>query len=152
MRGQVCVFQQLFDGAGITPADAGTSTAVTAKSIVAEDHPRGCGDKSLHLDAITDDAMITPADAGTRLNWAGSCVYPEDHPRGCGDKNRHPACRVQPLGSPPRMRGQGNAHPRKANGNGITPADAGTRNSWTTKMSQHGDHPRGCGDKTACSL
>ena len=95
----------------------------------------------------TKHNRITPADAGTSSSWQKAPVHSWDHPRGCGDKGFEPMDPQVGGGSPPRMRGQGNAHPRKANGNGITPADAGTSVLELFHTSTNKDHPRGCGDK-----
>ena len=95
----------------------------------------------------TKHNRITPADAGTSSSWQKAPVHSWDHPRGCGDKGFEPMDPQVGGGSPPRMRGQGNAHPQKANGNGITPADAGTSVLELFHTSTNKDHPRGCGDK-----
>ncbi len=93
---------------------------------------------------------ITPADAGTSGGLLNRPETIPDHPRGCGDKGFEPMDPQVGGGSPPRMRGQGNAHPQKANGNGITPADAGTSVLELFHTSTNKDHPRGCGDKSGC--
>ncbi len=95
---------------------------------------------------------ITPADAGTRLITMVGLEVNGDHPRGCGDKFHSPNTRHIPQGSPPRMRGQGEAgytnfHPER-----ITPADAGTSYFRGIRDRPYTDHPRGCGDKGAIIL
>ncbi len=68
-------------------------------------------------------------------------------PRGCGDKLVRISAPVSAVGSPPRMRGQGDSGTAHTIYPGITPADAGTRCLDCRPMNQTGDHPRGCGDK-----
>ena len=73
---------------------------------------------------------------------------PEDHPRGCGDKLSTVTAAISPLGSPPRMRGQGETFIQKTSTGRITPADAGTRAESRVPSNGCKDHPRGCGDKS----
>ena len=151
----------------ITPADAGTSLSLSFVPSFVWDHPRGCGDKSPSLRSVLRAlgspprmrgqakqprlacslTRITPADAGTSgglecVRWCHA-----DHPRGCGDKWSHWFHGLNTTGSPPRMRGQAAAGRKRQYIPGITPADAGTRdsNQWTRRSAE--DHPRGCGDK-----
>ena len=90
---------------GITPADAGKTSAAIFCILAARDHPRGCGEngnipcflpaqygspprmrgkpvKSLRK---LKKVRITPADAGkTEFLEQPRCIA-EDHPRGCGE-------------------------------------------------------------------
>ena len=172
MRGQAQRSRRRRYNDGITPADAGTSMLGEDNVSNLEDHPRGCGDKfhlyllwlqlkgspprmrgqGLRNSGISLGSRITPADAGTSfLNRMEEYGF-EDHPRGCGDK---PSCCMRDarmIGSPPRMRGQAQRLPHSSSGRRITPADAGTSLEARRASLEEGDHPRGCGDKTACGL
>ena len=69
-----------------------------------------------------------------------------DHPRACGENSLLDKNSALSIGSPPRMRGK----PRfthKIVGNGrITPAHAGKTNVENSKLCNHRDHPRACGE------
>ena len=146
MRGQAAGPWGIAAGAGITPADAGTSTGSQNGVSNYMDHPRGCGDKGAHFPVTSlrlgspprmrgqawpqnnfpVSRYITPADAGTSLVPAPKSLSCQDHPRGCGDKCTRLQMRRPRSGSPPRMRGQvGVEIPPDTLGR-ITPADAGT--------------------------
>ena len=134
---------------------------------VPKDHPRGCGDKGeasarpvsadgspprMRGQVCGDGTLnrrirITPADAGTSCATEGNEKREKDHPRGCGDKRQRHCYVLSPVGSPPRMRGQGGGRMDKSNKTGITPADAGTRPRIGQCFPVSQDHPRGCGDK-----
>ncbi len=151
----------------ITPADAGTRGFFQQEVCGNGDHPRGCGDKSAgmvrsiggygspprmrgqvqNLRNKLSGCRITPADAGTSCATEGNEKREKDHPRGCGDKRQRHCYVLSPVGSPPRMRGQGGGRMDKSNKTGITPADAGTRPRIGQCFPVSQDHPRGCGDK-----
>ncbi len=99
------------------------------------------------IQADVSDGRITPADAGTSCATEGNEKREKDHPRGCGDKRQRHCYVLSPVGSPPRMRGQGGGRMDKSNKTGITPADAGTRPRIGQCFPVSQDHPRGCGDK-----
>ena len=148
VRGQVWNQWRMRCCRGITPADAGTSLPLMPAEMVTKDHPRGCGDKSrsgreplkpkgspprMRGQEATcwfwkDHFRITPADAGTSRLLEAPSSHSPDHPRGCGDKYPDGSRMVVMLGSPPRMRGQGNVTRLHHSDLRITPADAGTRN------------------------
>ncbi len=90
---------------------------------------------------------ITPADAGTSRRSDSVSGRVKDHPRGCGDKFTTLTSVKSSAGSPPRMRGQVTIITQIQAPNGITPADAGTRNFGYCSGPRTWDHPRGCGDK-----
>ena len=72
---------------------------------------------------------ITPAYAGKSLPIRHFCINMEDHPRLCGEKAPHWTGKSVLLGSPPPMRGKGQAvldFLRRAR---ITPAYAGKSSS-----------------------
>ena len=167
MRGQAKQPRLACSLTRITPADAGTSGGLECVRWCHADHPRGCGDKL--FDAFVYAALngspprmrgqvqnlrnklsgcrITPADAGTSCATEGNEKREKDHPRGCGDKRQRHCYVLSPVGSPPRMRGQGGGRMDKSNKTGITPADAGTRPRIGQCFPVSQDHPRGCGDK-----
>ena len=90
---------------------------------------------------------ITPADAGTSVFPDFDTLVAVDHPRGCGDKLVRISAPVSAVGSPPRMRGQGDSGTAHTIYPGITPADAGTSLFLFASFAIVRDHPRGCGDK-----
>ena len=70
-----------------------------------------------------------------------------DHPRVCGEK--HSLCDnvLEPVGSPPRMRGKDYRDIQSKQAGGITPAYAGKRSAGAEGVVFDGDHPRVCGEK-----
>ena len=167
MRGQATCYLLFGMYLRITPADAGTRGRLLHARCPQTDHPRGCGDKSAgmvrsiggygspprmrgqvqNLRNKLSGCRITPADAGTSCATEGNEKREKDHPRGCGDKRQRHCYVLSPVGSPPRMRGQGGGRMDKSNKTGITPADAGTRPRIGQCFPVSQDHPRGCGDK-----
>ena len=149
MRGQATCYLLFGMYLRITPADAGTRGRLLHARCPQTDHPRGCGDKSAgmvrsiggygspprmrgqvqNLRNKLSGCRITPADAGTSCATEGNEKREKDHPRGCGDKRQRHCYVLSPVGSPPRMRGQGGGRMDKSNKTGITPADAGTSSS-----------------------
>ena len=94
---------------------------------------------------------ITPADAGkTRASIYAFCDC-KDHPRGCGEN----ATLRQPIGatrgSPPRMRGKLSATPHCRIQGRITPAGAGKTMKEVPCVCVDEDHPRRCGENSACT-
>ena len=132
----------------ITPAHAGKTVSSSVPLLRCADHPRACGENSLHARRVhlvhgSPPRMrgkrashrprrwrrrITPAHAGKTLVHSGGCLPSADHPRACGENvlsSRKPEAKA---GSPPRMRGK-RAHYVKTLGSGrITPAHAGKTN------------------------
>ena len=167
MRGQdvSAILDEL--GEWITPADAGTRSFASQCSEAGEDHPRGCGDKTItflfqssgmgspprmrgqdpNMKRVFAYLRITPADAGTSNSCHSSASDGEDHPRGCGDKAGLKPINAETVGSPPRMRGQVGNRRNKDVPLRITPADAGTSHRRIYAHRFPRDHPRGCGDK-----
>ena len=68
---------------------------------------------------------ITPAYAGKRRRTPTQPRKPRDHPRVCGEMSFAVLIVCIALGSPPRMRGKEEGHPRSQGSQGITPAYAG---------------------------
>ena len=64
MRGKHCDAVSCVDTLGITPADAGKTSALRALLASEEDHPRGCGENEGGEMNILLPIWITPADAG----------------------------------------------------------------------------------------
>ena len=146
MRGQQSSGQNEPRLRGITPADAGTTSAGQAAGLYNRDHPRGCGDNFLGIFRVAlfrgspprmrgqpdydtrlpDSHGITPADAGTTKLGIVHSVQCTDHPRGCGDNGSCGRICIPDVGSPPRMRGQLSSSPLTVLPSRITPADAGT--------------------------
>ena len=65
----------------------------------------------------------------------------------CGEKRDRAGAGVSDLGSPPRVRGKGQALENVKSWDRITPACAGKRRCRRGKSSQYWDHPRVCGEK-----
>ena len=152
---------------GITPAYAGKSPRARCISCNSEDHPRVCGEKTVHLCAFQTSPgspprmrgkacpprpggrgrRITPAYAGKRPPAVAFLGPHRDHPRVCGEKTSG-CCFLGPSsGSPPRMRGKAQAEQVRRFLNGITPAYAGKSVSRLLRKASLWDHPRVCGEK-----
>ena len=91
-------------------------------------------------DGVNDSAQavtgITPAYAGKRT-LVGECPKPLwDHPRVCGEKNNTAKTYSNMEGSPPRMRGKGQAACEVVVEFWITPACAGKSCSSSVSSSQ----------------
>ena len=157
--------------AGITPACAGKSSAPFSPTASAWDHPRVCGEKLLlpppdppllgspprvrgkatpSFCAVTDTG-ITPACAGKSGVDFDFYGWQEDHPRVCGEKCMRSKATLQPLGSPPRVRGKVSVNVPIFALQRITPACAGKRPQRGFFQSLQWDHPRVCGEKTTIS-
>ena len=90
---------------------------------------------------------ITPAYAGKRLLERPLDTVGRDHPRLCGEKRRHALLSRKGSGSPPPMRGKGQARRTGHRGTGITPAYAGKSCRYGRPHTAARDHPRLCGEK-----
>ena len=90
---------------------------------------------------------ITPACAGKSWSFRDERTRYKDHPRVCGEKRDRAGAGVSDLGSPPRVRGKGQALENVKSWDRITPACAGKRRCRRGKSSQYWDHPRVCGEK-----
>ncbi len=92
------------------------------------------------------NARITPAHAGSISSTNSSVCSAKDHPRACGE-HRTGNFRLYGIkGSPPRMRGASSGIVGNDRANRITPAHAGSINTWSGGQRQHRDHPRACGE------
>ena len=145
MRGKVSTRVSLPSASGITPAYAGKSFLTLPPYFVNKDHPRLCGEKfcaavmpsmlagspppmrgkAVRCAVRKSCRRITPAYAGKSAFLRLSDKPRRDHPRLCGEKIPpwSGACSI--LGSPPPMRGKGQAFSGRIRKAGITPAYAG---------------------------
>ena len=172
MRGKVTRSASGSVGNGITPACAGKSQLACHPGGKGWDHPRVCGEKDVtEMFAAQEQGSpprvrgkeilprmwntplgITPACAGKRF---GLCIFygtAQDHPRVCGEKKGYTKNRKSTPGSPPRVRGKGNARPYIPPCRGITPACAGKSWYWNCYWYWNWDHPRVCGEKVTRKL
>ena len=153
---------------GIIPAGAGKRLACSDLSILAGDHPRGCGEKFLARLAKSRWAgssprvrgkatinslrqafqRIIPAGAGKSRRRFGTPCQRRDHPRGCGEKSCAPRVSRTRPGSSPRVRGKVTSGITASFRLRIIPAGAGKRHFWRFWGKISEDHPRGCGEKT----
>ena len=90
---------------------------------------------------------ITPAYAGKRVSAASVFSPFKDHPRLCGEKINVPHESKAQQGSPPPMRGKGDAMLFAYHMLGITPAYAGKSFHRVPVFQRLQDHPRLCGEK-----
>ena len=77
-----------------------------------------------------------------------SGIY-EDHPHAYGDKLQESRTLLRPLGSSPRVWGQGLSALHGGNFARIIPTRMGTRISSTTNVAEREDHPHAYGDKSS---
>ena len=167
MRGEELAVMLVFGMPRITPACAGRREPRCQNCKTQTDHPRVCGEKLVTAwrtsrgigspprvrgeDVRNADKSqglgITPACAGRSLTQARRCATIEDHPRVCGEKAVVNPRFQSARGSPPRVRGEGEAAGLCIKYARITPACAG-RSRWKRRGAcQLGDHPRVCGEK-----
>ena len=156
----------------ITPACAGKSVLFNIYQVIAEDHPRVCGEKARTL-IVQDEPQgspprvrgkaalwrvsrplfrITPACAGKSAKAERTSRCSWDHPRVCGEKDLVSRQLHFSTGSPPRVRGKGAIGATGRQTAGITPACAGKRSFASGRSFAVWDHPRVCGEKilTSC--
>ena len=169
MRGKVLDFVHGGLHRGITPAYAGKSSFLLPSGNISKDHPRVCGEKRQRKTpkknglgspprmrgkgqsaaGFSSRPGITPAYAGKRGRGCRGRGGNWDHPRVCGEKAARRAAVLKGLGSPPRMRGKGEAAHRGLPFGGITPAYAGKRKQNCDVTGTQRDHPRVCGEKSS---
>ena len=92
---------------------------------------------------------ITPAYAGKSFSVEAATSENRDHPRLCGEKVELLQSRRRYAGSPPPMRGKALRPFFRKPCLWITPAYAGKSRAIKSIFSNHGDHPRLCGEKAA---
>ena len=138
VRGKAIGIVRDAEGDGITPACAGKSSARHWKRPATRDHPRVCGEKGKKPSQVTLEKGspprvrgkvlhqrpelcshgITPACAGKRHPCKVYRVAVQDHPRVCGEKIITRARLTMWAGSPPRVRGKQEGHPRSQGSQG----------------------------------
>ena len=126
MRGKVPFIFPVVGVVRITPAYAGKSVFLLYPALIAEDHPRLCGEKQQialepadmtgspppmrgkvpRLSQRRRPLRITPAYAGKRHFYAKKYTKMRDHPRLCGEKQSRMHQKLLLRGSPPPMRGK----------------------------------------------
>ena len=169
MRGEVADSLALDVHVGITPACAGRRRTFFRYFVNSKDHPRVCGEKYLNYvftipppgspprvrgedlrqASLKADRGITPACAGRRSAINQFVDMVKDHPRVCGEKFYRFFSHIQPMGSPPRVRGEAGQAVDDVQPAGITPACAGRRAELSIVPDLSEDHPRVCGEKYA---
>ena len=105
--------------------------------------------KQIIYDINGQAKRITPAYAGKTRTLHEKKPTPKDHPRVCGENQKYIHQSVNPVGSPPRMRGKHNIQRHQIKSARITPAYAGKTNGDTKALTACSDHPRVCGENTA---
>ncbi len=98
------------------------------------------------------NSRITPAYAGKSYRFFVVACDDWDHPRLCGEKRRHALLSRKGSGSPPPMRGKGQARRTGHRGTGITPAYAGKSRPVRIRLHRWRDHPRLCGEKFCAAV
>ena len=167
VRGKAVQLAKWQRPAGITPACAGKRLSSIYSNLKGKDHPRVCGEKSMHREPHKMKrgspprvrgkenktnidrtlAGITPACAGKRTTNRSGALKHWDHPRVCGEKKETMKNSPDYMGSPPRVRGKDRQPKTTKRPSGITPACAGKRLLRNCSPLQFGDHPRVCGEK-----
>ena len=112
---------------GIIPTRVGTRKLFTCNLFGIGDHPHACGDKKsasslstlvrgssprvwgqvLNGGIYRQMGRIIPTRVGTRLSPRGLSLTARDHPHACGDKITGSGVMLSPIGSSPRVWGQG---------------------------------------------
>ena len=107
MRGKVQAVPQIISAIRITPAYAGKSSQIPMRILLAKDHPRLCGEKSIAIELVREtlgspppmrgkvknnlasagSSGITPAYAGKSIAEEIGKINDKDHPRLCGEKS-----------------------------------------------------------------
>ena len=100
---------------------------------------------------VSKDYRITPAHAGNSPAGRKAFLRPQDHPRPCGEQSLPISSICPTAGSPPPMRGTGDANGFVADYFRITPAHAGNSFIFTSPSPCRWDHPRPCGEQAYAS-
>ena len=125
VRGKVKEVEQMKAYSRITPACAGKRSLPPVRLPERRDHPRVCGEKCSASWTVNLRQRITPACAGKSCNGGDCWRCLRDHPRVCGEKEHRDESYGFLLGSPPRVRGKGQAQSVATYPPRITPACAG---------------------------
>ena len=91
---------------------------------------------------------ITPACAGRSCLRLRLDSFLMDHPRVCGEKAFLARVDCLVIGSPPRVRGEGESHVGRGGRSRITPACAGRSPKRFSRSTPGSDHPRVRGEKS----
>ena len=152
MRGKAPMVWSLTGAPGITPAYAGKSCRRLERRSGKEDHPRMCGEKQIK-GFKHDGHMGSPPHVRGKgeLSRAGASTS-KITPAYAGKSWNSLALKCLLMGSPPRMRGKADGHRKARRRTRITPAYAGKRQPLPGWSKSERDHPRVCGEKTACGL
>ncbi len=84
VRGKPCCFTFPMKGSGITPAGAGKTRSSRNAQIVNRDHPRRCGENSVHSSADTCRMGSPPQVRGKRQKEIARAVHGGITPAGAG--------------------------------------------------------------------
>ena len=167
MRGKGVVYVFVPEKLRITPAHAGKRFTASVTTSQSRDHPRVCGEKFTRMSVVASmrgspprmrgkdvemigeivDIRITPAYAGKSPARPVTGHWRWDHLRVCGEKRFRNVWSSRIVGSPPHVRGKGDAAHRCRPWLGITPAHAGKRLYYSCALATLEDHPRMCGEK-----
>ena len=147
VRGKDTLGQIVHTGVGITPACAGKSLWSPLLLILAEDHPRVCGEKHPSTAIRQRNTGSPPRVRGKVRVQAPVQEHRGITPRLCGEKNDWQRIKEAYTGSPPRMRGKVPSTNGTFCNRGITPAYAGKSFVFSFKNVCTEDHPRVCGEK-----
>ena len=154
------------DAAGIIPACAGNMPFRRGDTLMAEDHPRVCGEHEAMRLVLGDDQGSSPRVRGTSSYDSGRGghhgIIPAcagnilirfrawrsswDHPRVCGEHLFTDVNIITHPGSSPRVRGTLRFQPCQQALRGIIPACAGNIDRFTFHLCKLRDHPRVCGE------
>ena len=108
--------------------------------------------KVIPVHSRSSPPRITPAYAGKSCTVCQRSEDCWDHPRVCGEKTASQVVGLIDRGSPPRMRGKGQAGRKVVVELGITPACAGKSIRVIHDRIKRRGHPRVCGEKCSSKL
>ena len=150
----------------LTPACAGKTSRGCDQWTTASAHPRVCGEnvsccvifdtwagspprvrgKRCLVQLHVGDRGLTPACAGKTLDLRPGVQGEPAHPRVCGENLANAVTRLEPAGSPPRVRGKRDRPRRRRERQRLTPACAGKTCSLVDLHGYEAAHPRVCGE------
>ena len=155
----------------IIPAYAGNASTSTCCRVTSPDHPRVCGECTIHSvgpcfsigssprmrgmrgcgPQLRRRGRIIPAYAGNALPPARRWPPPTDHPRVCGECRQRLLQVDWRVGSSPRMRGMLVRLCHQLPRHRIIPAYAGNATKPDRSPTHPTDHPRVCGECPAAA-
>ena len=162
MRGTLRLTHSIRKAEGIIPAHAGNTQRRVFARLVAEDHPRTCGEHMLiaptvsrlqgsspHMRGTQAGAHgarrthgIIPAHAGNTCHVRCPSDRIRDHPRTCGEHWINARRNPKIMGSSPHMRGTRHAQGRNHRRRGIIPVHAGNTDfKFNCYTSEQGSSP-----------